>query len=231
MCGLAEQGTVLLAEYTAPYRAQIRAERQFSASLRARLLADIARADASRAKSRIAMLGGRSFVARGTKLFPAEVELICGQWGSLEEFFDQPRLRLIRLRRLDIVAQAVSQFIAQQTGAWFAYAGSQPDAAALDYDDATLRRCLAQLREGEASLDRLLAGSGDRLAEINYEQLVREPEQTLRALAAHCGHALDPTLVIERSELFHKQASGTNAAFAERLRRELAAEQREPSGP
>lgn len=221
MSALAARGTVLLAEYTAPYLGQLRSEGRISDSVRARLLADIDRADASRAKSRIGELGSREFVARGTKLFPAEVELICTQWGSLERFFGRPDTRLIRLRRADIIAQAVSLFLAEQTGHWFAYVDSQPGAMELAYDGAALRRCLDLLREGEAILDHYLVDAGERLTVVEYEQLVREPERTLRALAADCGHALAADCPVELPILFHKQGSSINVAFAERFRRDL----------
>lgn len=225
MSSLAAQGTVLLAEYTTPYVGQLRADGRVSDSVRTSLLADIANADASRAKSRIGELGDGQFACRGTKLFPLEVELICLQWGSLERFFDAPDARLIRLRRRDLVAQAVSQFLARKTGEWFAYGESQQPLEPLEYDGEALRQCLEELRAGEALLDRYLGEAGDRLVVVDYEQLLEQPQQTLRMLAAHCGHALDPERSLTLPQLFHKQARAINRELAERLREQLDADE------
>ncbi|PRQ02401.1 Stf0 sulfotransferase [Enhygromyxa salina] len=224
MSALAVQGAVLLAEYTNPYRDRIRAAGRIDPEVRAALLADIAAADASRAKSRIAELGARSFAATGTKLFPAELELIARDWGTLERFFAQPRVRLLRLRRRDLAAQAVSTHVARQTRRWFAY---RDDAPALDerlaYDEAALLAIVADIERGEAILDRHVGAPSEAVLDIDYETLVRRPGPTIRAVQAHCGLPVTDEGELELPQLFRKQADARSEALAQRLRRALEA--------
>lgn len=100
-------------------------------------------------------------------------------------------LHWIRIRRTDRLAQAVSLAMARQTGAWTAERAATAEPR---YDRALIARALRDIDEGERGWDGLLPRIGAKPFEIAYEDLARDPDAAVSAVAAHLGVALDPAL-------------------------------------
>jgi LPS sulfotransferase NodH len=116
-----------------------------------------------------------------------------------------PNLKLVRIRRQDILAQAISWMRAQQTGQF--RADSHPKYAPR-YDAPAIRRLIALLAEQAAAWDRILAASGCVPLEIEYERLVEDPQREVDRVARLMGVPspvpIDPArvkLTVQRDEL------------------------------
>jgi LPS sulfotransferase NodH len=134
-----------------------------------------------------------------------------------------PNLKLVRIRRQDILAQAISWMRAQQTGQF--RADSRPKCAPR-YDAPAIRRLIALLAEQAAAWDRILAASGCVPLEIEYERLVEDPQREVdrvaRLMDVHSPVPINPAGVkttIQRDEL--------NAAWRRRFLAEAGNELRD----
>lgn len=95
-----------------------------------------------------------------------------------------PGLQLVRIRRGDILDQAISWMRAQQTGQF--RAARQPKGAP-QYDASAIRRLIALIGEQADTWDRLLAVSGCAPLEIAYESLIENPQREVDRVARLMG--------------------------------------------
>ncbi|HET6619261.1 MAG TPA: Stf0 family sulfotransferase [Dongiaceae bacterium] len=116
-----------------------------------------------------------------------------------------PHLKLVRIRRQDMLAQAISWMRAQQTGQF--HAAKRPKGAPR-YDASAIRGLIALLAEQTAIWDRILAASGGVPLEIEYERLVEDPQREVDRVARLMGVPspvpIDPArvkLTVQRDEL------------------------------
>ncbi|MCV6592619.1 MAG: Stf0 family sulfotransferase [Silicimonas sp.] len=127
------------------------------------------------------------------------------------------RCRIIRSRRRDRIAQAVSLFVAQRTRQW----SSQMQArdACLDYDLPALRRRLDSIQNMESALDLVLSTLDQPVCDIYYEDLCDTPAAVLAELSGFLGFPLERPK--DRPRL-QKQSSPEKTALVARFRAELA---------
>jgi LPS sulfotransferase NodH len=95
-----------------------------------------------------------------------------------------PNLEVVRTRRQDMLAQAISWMRAQQTGQFRADRRAK---AVPHYDPSAIRRLIAQLAEQAAVWDRILAASGRVPLEIEYECLMQDPQREVDRVARMMG--------------------------------------------
>jgi LPS sulfotransferase NodH len=95
-----------------------------------------------------------------------------------------PHLKLVRIRRQDMLAQAISWVRAQQTGQF--HAAKRPKGAPR-YDASAIRRLIALLAEQAATWDRILAAGGGVPLEIEYECLLEDPQREVDRVARLMG--------------------------------------------
>jgi LPS sulfotransferase NodH len=114
----------------------------------------------------------------GVKLLASHFKLIDGR---VDPFQDLPNARLIRLRRLDLLDQAISLARAEQTGK---YGSRLPAKPPLGYDAAHIRACTQTLRDEEARLDAMIAEVGATPISLDYETLIADPQAAVDRVAA-----------------------------------------------
>ncbi|WP_423391701.1 Stf0 family sulfotransferase [Burkholderia sp. LMG 21824] len=100
-----------------------------------------------------------------------------------------PNHRWIYVRREDSIAQAVSLYIADETGTWHMPADADADMPAPDvrYDFLGILAKLMMLHSHEANWDAYFRKTGIQPLRTSYEALSGAPSQLLDAVAVHLG--------------------------------------------
>lgn len=101
-----------------------------------------------------------------------------------DPFRDLPNLTLVRVRRRDVLGQAISLARARQTGQFIAT--DQPRGAPV-YDAGAIRHSLRSIERQEAVWDAALAQLGVQPLSITYEGIVADPQAVVDRIAAHLG--------------------------------------------
>lgn len=136
---------------------------------------------------------------------------------TLREFF--PRLRLIRLRRRNLVAQGLSHYVAITNNVWNSTSaphltpGEHDREVAYDFDKIDEQVLNARL--GRDGWRRELAEAEDITLALTYEELAADLEGGVRRVLAHIGAPEDVPL---RS--FLQKQAGARSLELERLYRE-----------
>jgi LPS sulfotransferase NodH len=98
------------------------------------------------------------------------------------------RARLIRIRRHDLVRQAISYYVADRTGFW-----STLDAASLtafstpDYDGVVIAQYLSVLLAEDEGWNKLLTDRRRTVLDVWYEDLVSKTDTVCRSVCDHVG--------------------------------------------
>lgn len=136
-----------------------------------------------------------------------DVELLGAQLG---------RLRFVHLRRLDVVAQAVSWAKALQTHFWHPGEGVRPGGRDPQYDEELIGRLVATIERFEADWSRWFGARGIMPCEVAYEELAADPRRTAHRVLSYLGLHLPPDrhLVIGH----RRQADQVNVDWASRFK-------------
>lgn len=129
-------------------------------------------------------------------------------------------IRLIEIRRDDIVAQAISYHIALQTGRWTSRI--KPDAAVKPTCDPTqIEKLVVSIRASQTLMDLVVERDEiDRII-VHYEDLVEDPGSQVKKIGRFCG--FDPTRWSVMRPQITRQANATNEAFRAQFRLHVAA--------
>lgn len=127
-----------------------------------------------------------------------------------------PELKFVYLTRRDKVAQAVSFCRAQQSGVWRRYYGNAPepqDAATFDYD--AVHNQVQTLTLREQRWQAFFSDLSSYPYTVVYEDLVLEPERTVRNILAFLG--LEPPTAWSLPQLaMERLADETSERWTER---------------
>jgi LPS sulfotransferase NodH len=126
-----------------------------------------------------------------------------------------PGLRLVWIRREDVVAQAVSFARAMQTDQWTALDPRRPDRAPR-FDFAQIHRFVGEIEEQNAAWKRWFRANGLTPFGVSYEDLVADMEGVTRRLLEFLGVAVPEDAPIEPQHA--RQADSVNAEWAARYR-------------
>lgn len=129
-------------------------------------------------------------------------------------------IRLIDIRREDIVAQAISYDIALQTGRWTSRI-MPPIEVEPVCDPARIERLIVAIRASQTLMDLLVERDAVPRIIICYEDLVAAPAQQLHRIAQFCG--FDTVGWSVGRPKIARQADATNLSFRERFRDHVAA--------
>lgn len=124
-------------------------------------------------------------------------------------------LRWIHVRRRDRVAQAVSWHKARQTGQWASW---QPRRSAPTYVRAALARRMADIAAAEAGWASFFQEGGVEPLRVDFEDLVADPERTVRRVLAHLGDPDAGTIPVPAAPTA-PQSDGLNRAWRARFLR------------
>lgn len=128
--------------------------------------------------------------------------------------FRGPATRVVRLRRRDAVAHAVSYARASLSGAW-RKEQERGGAPVVDYSDEAVDRSRRSLEQQDADWDMLFSEMKIQPLELWYEDVVECPDQTVERIAAFLGATLDPAARIT-IPLVERQEQGDSRRWLER---------------
>jgi LPS sulfotransferase NodH len=130
-------------------------------------------------------------------------DLVRGEthWRRLLTF---PRVAIVRLKRRNLVRQAISFATAEQTLSWI---GAQPVTRDPEYSRAAITKALRHLVLEDASWDLYLARFGYAPAIVYYEDFVADMDAHVRRIGAFAGVEDAETLTVDRDFLPPKQSS------------------------
>jgi LPS sulfotransferase NodH len=102
-----------------------------------------------------------------------------------------PNLQFVRLRRHDLLGQALSMSRAGQTGQIMASKQAKAEAV---YDAQDIRRCIRDVQVMESVWDQVLLEHGVQPLTFTYEDVVRNPQGAIDQVAALLGLAASPPI-------------------------------------
>ena len=112
-------------------------------------------------------------------------------------FHALPNLKFVRLRRSDLLGQAISMARAQQTGQFMS---SQRASKTPVYDAQRIRSCILDVGVMESTWDKLMLELGAQPLAMEYENVMRDPQGAVDQVAALMGVArpvpIDPAMVM-----------------------------------
>lgn len=114
----------------------------------------------------------------GVKMLASHFSLIGGKVDPMREL---PSLKLVRLRRRDLLGQAISLARAEQTGQ---YGSGKPAVPPRAYDRDHIRACLRVLSKHEALWDRMIGELGVTPLELEYETMTQDPQLAVDRVAS-----------------------------------------------
>jgi LPS sulfotransferase NodH len=126
-----------------------------------------------------------------------------------------PRLRFIQILRHNKVRQAISKARALQTGLWKIQDGKQPTGEAR-FDPPLIARCINDIRREEAIWADFFERTGAKPLRVEYEELCRDYERTIRGVLDFLKVKLPHRIKIS-SPITISQADATSREWEERF--------------
>lgn len=161
----------------------------------------------------IARLGEKPEAGFGVKASAQQLRLV--RMAGIDRAFTETTV--VRIRRRDRAAQAVSFWMARRTGQWTSRQSGEE--VRLDYDARAIRQCLKSIQSAESALDLVLALLPYKVLNVEYEALCEWPEFIVRRVRAGLGL---PPLDEPPSGWPERQVSDQKSEFVARFRAELA---------
>jgi LPS sulfotransferase NodH len=119
--------------------------------------------------------------------------------------------RVIRIRRHDLVRQAISYYVADKTGVWSTFdTGSAAAGPSLEYSGVAIELFLSMLLAEEAGWERLLADRDSPVLDVWYEDLVAATDSVCRSVCSHVG--VHPTSTFDLASIGLQRTSTARAA-------------------
>lgn len=155
----------------------------------------------------------------GIKASGSQIEML-KKW-NIPAMFES--VSVVHVFRNDIVAQAVSFWIAKHTKQWKSFQDPAAGEQAATYSFKHLAKIVDTIGAQNARIITACAAARLPVWNIAYENLIRDPQGELAAAGAFLGLDLAGWQVPEQTA-HQKQDSPLKAEFAERLRRDLMAQ-------
>ncbi len=173
--------------------------------------------------SHILKLGDKPGAGFGVKASAQQLRLV--HMAGIDRAFTETRV--VRIRRRDRTAQAVSFWMASETQQWTSRDTEKP--VALDYDAPAIRKYLNAIQSAESALDLVLALLPYKVLNVEYEALCDYPDFIIRRVR----HGLDlPPMENAPTGWPERQVSEQKTEFVARFRKELAQDwDLDPDGP
>ena len=134
--------------------------------------------------------------------------------GAIPHLF--PRVNWLTVHRRNVLAQAISFSIAQQTQRWQSFEAGNGREPRYDFDDILWR--MNEISASYQNIASFCSASALAVHNIEYEAFVDDPWAHTKAAAAHCGEEV-ATLDSERLRL-KQQSSPVNDRFGEQFRQD-----------
>ncbi len=124
---------------------------------------------------------------------------------------------VIRIRRDDTIAQAVSLVIAQQTQAWISH--FEPVRSPV-YDFMAIRNAHRLIQDEDAQWNEYFSSLDITPIQITYEALTVSPDSAVHRIRSELG--LGPATIVKHHEGPRRQASDVNEAWCSQYRKDLS---------
>lgn len=134
---------------------------------------------------------------------------------NFKEYFPDTERIFVRLRRRDIIAQAVSYEIARQTGKWSSE--FQSDVQAI-YSFDNIKSRINMIKQQETITDVFVTSVNEKIIEVIYEDFLLDP---VYALSAIVPGKISNINLVEAS--INKQSSSINKEWVSRFTKEFVA--------
>jgi len=102
-----------------------------------------------------------------------------------------PNLKFVRLRRRDLIGQAISLSRARQTGQIMA--SNRPRTKPI-YDPRDIKNCIRALQARESIWDQVMREAGTQPLTLDYEDVMRDPQAAVDQVATLMGLAASPPI-------------------------------------
>ncbi len=149
------------------------------------------------------------------KLHPGHLKPFGGLEGALDFF---PNVKVLRIVRSDLLKQAISMSVAQQTGVWLS--GQESNGIEPRYDRQRIETCLVALARANARWDVYCAQSGISPLRVEYERLASDTSAEIDRIAQFLGISEYQPVAAPPTK---SQASGRNSEWVERFANERGA--------
>ncbi|GJD44211.1 Trehalose 2-sulfotransferase [Methylobacterium cerastii] len=188
LCGAPRSGSNYICEILSSTGALGRPREYFNGAAR-RIHDDPAYPDDPHAQiERILTMGATGNGIYGLKLFPGLFDTVAPHLKLTEGL---PNLHFVRLRRLDVLGQAMSWVRSIQTRQ---FRSTETAASAPHYDGAAIQHYVGQVCQRNARWDMFFARTGIRPIELVYESVAGDPQSAADAIAAVLGLADRPRI-------------------------------------
>ena len=154
----------------------------------------------------------------GVKASGEQIAMLA-RWNIFAMF---PAVKIIHIRREDLIAQAVSLHFALQTGQWTSQQSiTQSGTDPIEYDFQSLLSKFDAIIKSNELIDRVCSASGFPRQTVIYEQLVSQPEKVLADLGSFLN--LPPEFTLPKKEtVLQKQTSPEKTEITNQFRADLA---------
>jgi LPS sulfotransferase NodH len=96
-------------------------------------------------------------------------------------------VRVVHIRREDILGQAISRHIAWQTGKWTSFTQVE-EAVTPEYDEQRISRQIETILRDEMYFSMIFDAFGLDVCHVTYEELVSDPDATLSRVMTRIGY-------------------------------------------
>jgi LPS sulfotransferase NodH len=118
--------------------------------------------------------------------------------------------RLIRVRRRDLIRQAMSYYLAEATGVWSTFdAASLAELPTPDYSGVAIAGYLLAILAEDEGWEKLLADRRSSVLNVWYEDLAAEPDSVCRSVCNHVG--VHPTATFDLKRVGLQRLSSLRA--------------------
>ncbi len=137
--------------------------------------------------------------------------------GSISSLFARyGDCRFVRITRRNLLQQAISRTVAQQTGVWIS---GQPETGQPRYDASLIAANLRALSRQHEQWSLAFAITGTDFLPVEYEDLVADPGTTIRRIANFCDVPLSDSAIPDAPPI-KPQTRSMSAEWAERYLQE-----------
>lgn len=125
-------------------------------------------------------------------------------------------MKVIQIRREDLIGQAISYHIALQTKAWTSQRAAEIPEHEIVFDACEIGSIARRIRHSEYLMDLFVEVYEVPRIQVNYEELIAKPQAVLRKVARFTGHRA--ALWKSDPPKLERQAGGLNDRFRDMFR-------------
>jgi len=151
----------------------------------------------------------------GLKLLSDQLETF-GKFQAVKDVL--MKSRFIWLVRRDIVSQAVSLYIASETGSWKSFENEKKTRGMVKFDEEKIQFFVDRLLMQNRKWEQLFLINQVEYLRVDYEEVLADPQSTCQTICEFCGVTTAHRFLIDKVR-YKKQGDDLNKLFASRFRK------------